>query len=92
MILELYSIKDTKVGFKVPFAQANIEQAKRTFKWLASDDESEIKKSPADFELWRTGVFDDVTGAIAGKPEFVMNGREAQTNDYRVQLGEPAGK
>lgn len=79
MITELYSVKDTKVGFARPFHQVNRDQALRSFKWLREDENSDINKAPGDYELWFVGYFDDATGIISGgQPEYITNGRDVK--------------
>lgn len=78
MKLNIYAIKDTKVGFYNPWYQHNDESAKRAFGTVMKQEDL-LKETPGDFELWRVGEWDDTTGCISGYlsgPEFVASGME----------------
>lgn len=78
MKLEIYAIKDTKIGFYNPWYQHNDAAAKRAFGQVCKEQDA-IKAAPGDFELWRVGQWDDETGTIIGimtGPEYLASGKD----------------
>ena len=75
MKLNVYAIKDTKVGaFKSPFYSQNDLVAVRSLKNAVNDPNAgELNLNAEDFQLYRLGAFDDLTGEITGQIEFVAN-------------------
>lgn len=73
-MLNIYSIKDTKVGFMSPFNCQNDEIAIRSFKKYANDPAPNVvNEFLEDKELWFLGTFDERTGKIEGiEPEFLV--------------------
>jgi len=66
MKLNIYTIYDTASGLYMrPFCQQSDGAAIRTFSDLAMDPEYEVGKHPEDYSLFRIGVYDDNTAAIA---------------------------
>ena len=77
MKLGIYSIKDTKIGFMNPFYQNNDEVALRTFKNACNDTQPTAANiNPEDKELYKLGTFDDSTGEVIGKCEFMATAIE----------------
>ena len=74
MKTEIYAIKDTKVAFQLPFYQPNRAAAIRAFRNGVNTKGSELNLNASDVELWQLGVYDDETGAIVSKPDFVCTG------------------
>lgn len=75
--MNMYSMKDVKVGYSNPFYQMNLEQAKRSFKAAVTDKRGELWKIKDDLELWEIGSFDETTGKVTGKePEYIMGGKD----------------
>lgn len=65
-MLKLYSIKDTKGAFMVPFVNQNDSLAVREVKTIVNGQKgSPVTLYPEDFELWCIGTFDEVTGIVA---------------------------
>lgn len=75
MILNVYAIKDTVVGaFLNPFLQHNDAQCIRTAKEaLNTPGPNELNKNAKDKQLYKLGQFNDVTGEIESKIEFLVN-------------------
>ncbi len=101
MILNIYSVKDVKVGvFKTPFFQNSNVEAIRSFQQAVQDENSVLNKYPADFELWHIGGFDDDTAtftvldakclgnALTFKRENDLQGLGQQTSIPGTQNGE----
>lgn len=77
MMAEIYSIKDTKVGYAQPFILHNDQEAKRAFKGLIREEESNLHKWPQDYELWNIGQWDDELGVITTTgPKFLLSGMD----------------
>lgn len=75
MIINVYSIKDTKVGFESPFIRSNDDVALRDFKSAAlyGPEPNRFKQNPADYELYKLGTFNQATGELSSKVEFISN-------------------
>lgn len=75
MKLEIYAIKDTVVGAMLnPYLQHNDAECKRTVKIaLNTPGNNTLKENAKDKQLWKLGTFDDVTGEIESKVEFLAN-------------------
>lgn len=58
MIINMYSIRDIKNDFAVPFTASNDATAIRMYKASASAKDSTLAMFPADFELWHVSSFD----------------------------------
>lgn len=73
--LEVYAIKDTKVGFWKPFIQPNEAVAVRDFANMVNNsDDRFVRDCYSDLELYRLGYFDDITGVITSDVKFVVSG------------------
>ena len=65
MKLNIYSIFDRKAkAYLPPFYLRSLDEAKRAFAGIATDQSSMFWKFPEDFSLWQLGIFDDNTGEI----------------------------
>lgn len=65
MKLELYAVKDNKVGFSQPFVCPNQAFALRMFiTSVRSDKPNAANTFPEDKELWKVGELDDQTGRL----------------------------
>lgn len=77
MILKIFSIKDTKIGFMNPFVMQNQGVAIREFTNGANEQsKNSINTNPEDKELWCLGEYDDQTGAIVSKVDFVIKAND----------------
>lgn len=68
MVMNIYSIKDTKVAFQSTWTHHNDETAKREVK-IALDKMPE--ETVRDCELWKIGEWDDQTGIIKSEVKFI---------------------
>lgn len=77
MIYNVYSIKDTLVGFNAPFIMVSDEVARREFA------NSLIKNPNKDYlQLWKIGDFDDENGWIGERVgEIIMKGTDLATKE-----------
>lgn len=72
IMLKIFSIKDTKVGFMNPFYLQNNAVAIREFSNGANATQpNAINTNPEDKELWCLGTFDETTGAITSDITFL---------------------
>jgi len=79
MKLYLYSVLDSMAeSYATPFLVMNDGLAKRSFRALCGDPLSMVAKSPADFHLYKVGVFDTDNGIIEPiVPMSIYNGVDA---------------
>lgn len=82
MLLKIYAIKDTVVGeFMNSFELRNDEEAKRSFQMdLTHADPTKIPIQ--DYELYRLGERNTITGELKAELKFLMNAAE-------IKRGEP---
>lgn len=85
MKVNLYSIKDIKVAHRAPMVMHNDEEAKRACQFAVNsgDKASELFLCPQDFELWRVGEYDDITGEIIPCHEFICNLSDLKKSEVR---------
>lgn len=85
--MELFCVKDKKVGFCDPVCLSSAQQAVREFcAFLAQvDSDSDVYHVPAnDFQLWLVGTFDLDSGVITPRsPELVA---DADSLVYRKEV------
>lgn len=77
MIINLYSLKDTKAGsFAAPIAIQNDSMAIRYLKTLVNNPTKDDNLSlyPEDFDFYKVGTIDSDNGEIIPKVEFLCNG------------------
>lgn len=74
MKINLYSVKDKKVGYMNTWGELNDNAAKRDFEDAINDPRSTLNKHPYDMELYRVGTWDDATGAVEANFEYLASG------------------
>ena len=75
MTLNLYSVKDVKVGFMKPFTAVNGSVAQRDFSMAVNRPGDDFMAANfGDLELWYLGSFDDQTGVVVGDLEYICKG------------------
>ena len=74
MIKNLYSMKDVKVGFGIPFCSHSDATAIRELKVAVNAPKGStlIADCPQDYELWKVGTIDTDTGIITPTVEFIQ--------------------
>lgn len=83
MITSLYVIYDSKAKFyNKPFSQLNDEIALRTAQQMRNDTKTEIHRNPADFTMFRIGLYNDETAQIdtQAKHDVICRFHEIQLN------------
>lgn len=71
----VFSYRDNKVGFGMPVIDQNEAAAIRGFSYAVNGRDGIMGFSPADFDLYKIGVFDSEKGTIEGfVPELVVSG------------------
>lgn len=77
MIIQLFSIKDTKSRFLEPYAGMNKATAQRDIMNIFRNDNSKnspIVMNPEDYQLFKVGEFDNESGLIVShEQEFICN-------------------
>lgn len=82
MIINIYSIKDVKVGHMQPFYQANDAVAVRSIKNAVNSDQiNNIKQNMDDMELWKIGEFNDENGAIKPDLKFICKATDLKEGE-----------
>lgn len=74
MIVNLYSLYDTKaLLYLQPFTAVNHQVAKRVLQ-TGADEQSIIRQHPADFILYQVGTFDESNAVIAPLAQPINHG------------------
>ena len=77
---KIYAIKDQAIeAFSQPFFVQAQGQAVRMFMDETKNEQSQINRHPADFELWYIGEFDEQTGTVTAAPNVE---RVARATDF----------
>lgn len=84
----LYSIRDSKVSFGVPFLEQSDAAARRGFSFAFHNQNSVVGFSPSDFSLYRIGTFDDVSAKLESiTPVFICS-----ASDFLNMKGDVTGE
>lgn len=77
MNMNLYAVRDVKSTFMSPVVGSNDAQAMRAFR-AGMRSVPEFDVAPADFELFRIGVYDNESGLISPTipPVWICSGTE----------------
>lgn len=68
MIMKIYAIKDTKIGFMQPFYLQNDGVALREVTNAANEPQkNSVNTNAEDKELWLLGTFNDLTGEVTSE-------------------------
>lgn len=91
MKLLAFAVYDEKAeAYTVPFFQATVGLAIRSFIDACKNEESPFSKHPTDYKLYKIGEFDDSLGMLSGDvPVLVSSGSEA-INQIRMVSNERA--
>lgn len=73
MLYNLYSIKDTKMGFQQIFILPNNAAAIRWFGDACQNKESPYNKHPEDYQLFKVGTINEDTGELVSETAFLEN-------------------
>lgn len=76
MIYGIFAIKDVKVGFMQPFIQVNDAVALREFTNIVNSGSSVVSANYTDMELYRIGSYNQDTGLIESKVDFLIKGSD----------------
>lgn len=76
MTYGVYSIRDHLGAFGTVFCHANENTAKRYVARLIANSDLDIGFSPADYDLFHVGDFDDASGlvSVVTPIEYICNG------------------
>lgn len=64
MIINIYSMRDLKGSFIAPHVDMNDQMAIRNFSFAVNNNHDIMGFAPQDFQLYRVGQFDSITGEI----------------------------
>lgn len=74
MKVNVYAIKDVKLGFEAPFTRVNDQLAIRDFLNVASaPEQNKLSMNPEDFELWKLGTMETDSGIITSDVQFLKS-------------------
>lgn len=74
MIKPLYSVRDLKAGYGIPFTEVNDDSAARGFQFAINRPDTLAYANSSDYELFKVALFDDETGIITPiEKEFICN-------------------
>lgn len=77
--MKLYAIKDVKIGFGQPFMAQNNAVAVRAFTNSRNATEPNVvNTNPEDKELWFLGDFNENTGEIESKVEYIVKAEDVR--------------
>lgn len=77
MNINLYSIKDTKLGkYCQPFTAPNDEIAKRILTSTIRAGGNNIADYPEDFQIYKLGSYNEDTGELTTENKFLANATE----------------
>lgn len=81
MIYNLYSVRDVKTSFAAPFIDVSDASAERGFMFAFQNQSNLMHFSPADFALYRVGLFDTESGHLTDQlPEFICDATKFSRN------------
>lgn len=73
----IYSLKDIKLGkLGIPFVAPNDDIAKRMLAETMQAGDTTIAKYPEDFQLFKLGEYDEITGELVNDFKFIANATE----------------
>lgn len=81
MIYGIYSIKDRKANFGIPFPEINDALAMRKFHNALLQENTEMFNFGSDFELYKIGEFDDITGLVKSIDKVFLYGGKDHVED-----------
>lgn len=65
MLQEIFTIRDSKAGsFGIPFYSPTPGTAERQVRELTNDPQSLVCKYPEDYDLYKIGTYNQLTGKI----------------------------
>lgn len=73
MEINVYSIKDVKMGFTAIYTLPNNASAIRWFGDMVVNKDTPMSKHPEDYQLFKIGVMDDQTGEFKSEVQFLEN-------------------
>ena len=73
----IYSVKDAVIGqFMTPAIYYNDAQAKRDFALAINEPNTELYRKWKDMDFYKLGEYNEKTGEIISKVEFLCNGAD----------------
>ena len=74
----IFSVRDIKVGFGIPYVEQTDASAIRGFSYTVNAREGVMNFSPKDYDLYKVGEFDTDKGVIiaAKLPTLMVSGTD----------------
>lgn len=90
---QMYCVRDSKVGWMMPFEDINDASAMRGFLYSVSQNPGIIGFAPADYSLYRIGEFDTQSGIFANLDNniYICSGSDALNFNKEVSHEELEG-
>lgn len=74
MVISVYCVRDSLLGFGMPILRDNDSVASRAFDYDLNVPNNPMASHPDDFQLYRIGSFDTDTGIITSEsPVFIAS-------------------
>lgn len=72
----IFSIRDNKANFGLPWCDLSENTARRGFAFQINNPDGIMNFAPKDYDLYKIGVFDNESGLVVNLdiPEFVVAG------------------
>lgn len=87
MKINVYAVKDLKLGFMSPFIRQNNDIAIRDLMCTYCDPNPNfLNMTPADYELWCLGEFDNMSGIFTSAPSYIANGLEIKAQAEAIVM------
>lgn len=76
--MNVYSIRDSKIGFLYPTFEVNDAVAARNFSHAVQQSDSVLFTHASDFSLFRIGTFEEDTGRLISEdmPVYICDGKD----------------
>lgn len=74
----IFSVRDIKVGFGIPYVEQTDASAIRGFSYTVNAREGVMNFSPKDYDLYKVGEFDTEKGVIIASklPTLMVSGTD----------------
>lgn len=83
MTINLYAVKDVKVGFMNTWGEINDAAAKRDFDDAINHSQSALNKHPHDMQLYKVGTWNDQTGELTSEVKYLASGADYFKEDNK---------
>lgn len=74
--MNMYAMRDIKIGYMEPTLQQNDTIAIRNFEATIRQEKYLISQYKQDIELWRIAEYNETNGDIVPNKEFLISGKD----------------